>query len=172
MVYTDFPETLIDLMNQRARWSVAFYHSRGKNLELARELNKPRSIIFLINLISNGIGFAHSLAWAYIAASLLTHNFSIFEIGSFLGITKIAVIQLIIYMSQLTILSYYLYKYKMITLIKCFPVIRLFGFILSALIKPQAVEVLLSWSCKWKEYNKDSFQALRKEVKASLDPGS
>jgi cellulose synthase/poly-beta-1,6-N-acetylglucosamine synthase-like glycosyltransferase len=172
MVYTDFPETLIDLMNQRARWSVAFYHSRGRNLELARELNKPRSIIFLINLISNGIGFAHSLAWAYIAASLLTHNFSILEIGSFLGITKIAVVQAIIYMSQLTILTYYLHKYKMISYLKCFPVIRLFGFILSALIKPQAVEVLLSWSCKWKEYNKDSFQALRKEVKASLDPGS
>ena len=172
IVYTDFPKTLMDLMNQRARWSVAFYHSRGKNLNLLKELNKPRSIIFLINVISNGIGFAHGLAWPYIVASLLTHNFSVYEIGSFLGITKIAVIQAIFYLTQITIMTYYLHKYNKISYIKCFPVIRLFGFILSALIKPQALEVLLSWSCKWKEYNNESFKALRKEVRASLDPGS
>jgi cellulose synthase/poly-beta-1,6-N-acetylglucosamine synthase-like glycosyltransferase len=172
IVYTDFPKTLMDLMNQRARWSVAFYHSRGKNLNLLKELNKPRSIIFLINVISNGIGFAHGLAWPYIVASLLTHNFSVYEIGSFLGITKIAVIQAIFYLTQITIMTYYLHKYDKISYIKCFPVIRLFGFILSALIKPQALEVLLSWSCKWKEYNNESFKALRKEVRASLDPGS
>jgi cellulose synthase/poly-beta-1,6-N-acetylglucosamine synthase-like glycosyltransferase len=172
IVYTDFPETLMDLMNQRARWSVAFFHSRGKNLELIREFTKPRSIIFLINLISNGIGFAHGLAWAYIAASLLTYKFSLFEMGSFLGITKIAIIQAIIYLVQITILTYYLHKYNKINYIKCFPVIRLFGFILSGLIKPQALEVLLSWSCKWKEYDKEAFKALRKEVKRSLDPGS
>jgi hypothetical protein len=50
--------------------------------------------------------------------------------------------------------------------------VRLFGFILSGFIRPQALEVLLSWSCKWKEYNKEAFKALRKEVKRSLDPGS
>ena len=170
VVYTDFPETLIDLMYQRARWSVAFYHSRGKNLELVREFDKPRSIIFLINLISNGIGFAHSLAWAYIVASLVTQNFSLFEIGSFLGITKIAAVQAIIYVVEIIILTYYLHKHNKINYIKCFPVVRLLGFILSALVKPQALEVLLSWSCKWKQYNEDAFKALRKEVKTSLDP--
>jgi cellulose synthase/poly-beta-1,6-N-acetylglucosamine synthase-like glycosyltransferase len=172
IVYTDFPETLMDLMNQRSRWSVAFYHSRGKNLELVRELKNPRSIIFLFNIIANGLGFAHSLTWAYIAASFLTHNFSLFEIGSFLGITKIAVIQIIIFLVEITVLTYYLQKYNRINYIKCFPVIRLFGFILSTFVKPQALEVLLSWSCKWKEYNKEAFKALRKEVKTSLDPGS
>ena len=172
IVYTDFPETLMDLMNQRARWSVAFYHSRGKNLELVREPKNPRSIIFLFNIISNGIGFAHSLAWAYIAASFFTHNFSLFEVGSFLGITKIAVIQVIIFLVEITILTYYLHKYNRLNYIKCFPVIRLFGFILSTFIKPQALEVLLSWSCKWKDYNKDAFKALRKEVRTSLDPNS
>jgi cellulose synthase/poly-beta-1,6-N-acetylglucosamine synthase-like glycosyltransferase len=170
IVYTDFPESLMDLMNQRARWSVAFYHSRGKNLDLVKEFNKPRSIIFLINLISNGIGFAHSLAWAYIAASFLTQNFSLFEIGSFLGITKIALIQAIIYTVEIIILTYYLHKYKKINYIKYFPLVRLVGFILSALVKPQALEVMLSWSCKWKEYDKNAFKALRREVKASLDP--
>jgi cellulose synthase/poly-beta-1,6-N-acetylglucosamine synthase-like glycosyltransferase len=171
IVYTDFPQTLTGLMNQRARWTVAFYHSRGKNLDLVRELNKPRSIIFLINLISNGIGFAHSLAWAYIAASLVTQNFSLYEMGSFLGITKIAVILVIIYLAEIIILTYYLHKYNKISYIKYFPAVRLVGFILSALVKPQALEVLLSWSCKWKEYNKGAFEALRKEVKTSLDPG-
>jgi cellulose synthase/poly-beta-1,6-N-acetylglucosamine synthase-like glycosyltransferase len=170
VVYTDFPESLIGLMNQRARWSVAFYHSRGKNLELVKDIHKPRSIIFLINLISNGLGFAHSLAWAYIAASFLTHNFSLFEIGSYLAITKIAVIQAIIYLVEIIMLTYYLHKYEKINYIKYFPVLRVVGFILSALVKPQALEVMLSWSCKWKEYNKDAFKALRKEVRASLDP--
>jgi cellulose synthase/poly-beta-1,6-N-acetylglucosamine synthase-like glycosyltransferase len=171
VVYTDFPESLMGLMNQRARWTVAFYHSRGKNLELVKDFNKPRSIVFLINLISNGIGFAHSLAWAYIVASFLTLNFSVYQIGSFLGFTKIAVVQAIIYLVEIIILSYYLHKYKKISYIKCFPLVRLVGFILSALVKPQALEVMLSWSCKWKKYNKDAFKALRKEVRASLDPG-
>jgi cellulose synthase/poly-beta-1,6-N-acetylglucosamine synthase-like glycosyltransferase len=171
VVYTDFPESLIGLMNQRARWTVAFYHSRGKNLELVKDIHKPRSIIFLINLISNGLGFAHSLAWAYIAASFVTQNFSLFEVGSYLAITKIALIQAIIYLVEIIILTYYLHRYEKIDYIKWFPILRVVGFILSALVKPQALEVMLSWSCKWKEYNKDAFKALRKEVRASLDPG-
>jgi hypothetical protein len=32
------------------------------------------------------------------------------------------------------------------------------------------MEVLLSWSSRWKKYNTKSFKALRKEVNTSVDP--
>jgi cellulose synthase/poly-beta-1,6-N-acetylglucosamine synthase-like glycosyltransferase len=171
VVYTDFPESLIGLIHQRSRWNVAFYYSRGRNLDLITELENPRSIVFLINLISHGIGFVRGLTWAYLAASIVSMNFSLFHVASFLGITKVAVIQAIIYGVELIVLIYYLHKYKKLYYIKCFPVLRLVGFILSTLVKPQTMEILLSWSCRWKQYSKESFEDLRKEVKRSVDPG-
>jgi cellulose synthase/poly-beta-1,6-N-acetylglucosamine synthase-like glycosyltransferase len=171
IVYTDFPESLIGLIHQRSRWNVAFYYSRGRNLDLITELENPRSIVFLINLISHGVGFVRSITWAYLAASIVTLNFSLFHVASFLGITKVAVIQAIIYGVELIVLTYYLHKYKKLYYIKCFPVLRLVSFILSTLIKPQTMEILLSWSCRWKQYSKESFEDLRKEVKRSVDPG-
>jgi biofilm PGA synthesis N-glycosyltransferase PgaC len=170
VIYTDFPQSLMGLIHQRTRWNVAFYQSRGTNLQLIKDLNNPRSIVFLINLLSHGIGFARGLTWAYLAASIVTLNFSLLHVASFLGITKIAIIQAIIYAVELSVLTYFLSKYKKLHYITRFPALRLLSFILSTLVKPQAMTTLLSWSCKWKEYSKESFEDLRKEVRRSVDP--
>ena len=171
-VYTDFPKTLIELIHQRTRWNVAFYHSRGRNLDIVREFNSPRSIVFMTNLISHGSGFAHSLIWGYLIASLIALDFSLLDLPSFLGITKFAVIQLLIYSVQLSVLAYSLTKLGKIGYIKYFPVLRLLGFIFSTLVRTQATEVLLYWSSNWSSYDKSSFEALRREVRRSVDPSS
>lgn len=171
-VYTDFPETLIELIHQRSRWNVAFYHSRGRNLDIVREFKNPRSIVFLTNLISHGSGFAHSLIWGYLIASLIALNFSLLDLPSFLGITKFAIIQLLIYSAQLSVLVYYLAKLRKVGYIKYFPVLRLLGFIFSTVVRTQATEVLLHWSSSWNSYDNRSFEALRREVRRSVDPSS
>lgn len=171
-VYTDFPKTIVELIHQRSRWNVAFYHSRGKNLDIITEFKNPRSIVFLTNLISHGSGFAHSLIWGYVAASLIALNFSLLDLPSFLGITKFAVIQLLIYSAQLSVLTYFLLKLKKISYIRFFPVLRLLGFIFSTVVRTQATEVLLHWSSTWNSYDNRSFEALRREVRKSVDPSS
>ena len=37
VVYSDLPQTLKGFIAQRSRWSIAFYHSRGRNLEQIKE---------------------------------------------------------------------------------------------------------------------------------------
>jgi cellulose synthase/poly-beta-1,6-N-acetylglucosamine synthase-like glycosyltransferase len=172
IVYTDFPASLMEFIHQRSRWNIAFYHSRGRNLEITREFRNPRSLMFLINLISHGSGFARGLVWVYLAALAISLNLSVFEIPSFLGITKFAIIQLIIYSIQLLVFAYVLRKQKKIKYILCFPLLRALGIILSVLVRPLATETILSWSSRWKDYNNTAFQDLRKEVKRSIDPGS
>jgi cellulose synthase/poly-beta-1,6-N-acetylglucosamine synthase-like glycosyltransferase len=171
-VYTDFPKTLVELIHQRSRWNVAFYHSRGRNLDLAREFKNPRSIVFLTNLISHGSGFAHSLIWGYLIASFIALNFSLLDLPSFLGITKFAMIQLLIYSGQISVLVYFLAKQRKVGYIKYFPVLRLLGFIFSTVVRTQATEVLLHWSSNCNSYDDRSFEALRREVRRSIDPST
>ena len=52
-----------------------------------------------------------------------------------------------------------------------FPLTRLATWILNYSVKPQVMEILFSWSSKWREYDTQSFKALRKEVNRSVDPG-
>jgi cellulose synthase/poly-beta-1,6-N-acetylglucosamine synthase-like glycosyltransferase len=171
IAFTDFPETFKELMHQRARWNVAFYHSRGRNLEILKEWKNPRSVVFLTNLLSHGFGFTRGLIWAYLVASIIALDFSIYNLPSFLGITKFAIIQLVMYSVQLAVFSYFLYRSKSMNYLKCFPLLKVVGFMLSVLVRPQATEVMLQWSSKWKSYDTKAFVALRNKVKKSVDPG-
>jgi cellulose synthase/poly-beta-1,6-N-acetylglucosamine synthase-like glycosyltransferase len=171
IVYIDDPENLIGFMQQRARWSVAFYHSRGRNLELVRELRSPRSLVFLSNLLSHGIGFGHGLIWAYIIGSIVagTLNIPLIHVPMFL-VWRLVAVQVGIYGIEIILYAYTLNKLKRFNDIKYFPFLRLIAMLLTLLVKPQVMEVLLSWSSRWKEYSSESFKDLRKEVSTSVDP--
>jgi cellulose synthase/poly-beta-1,6-N-acetylglucosamine synthase-like glycosyltransferase len=171
IVYSDEPNSLISFMQQRARWSVAFFHSRGRNLEVVKEFRSPRSLVFLYNLLSHGIGFAHGLIWVYIIGATIagTLNLSFSHMPMFL-IWRLVAVQLAIYGLQLMFSAYYLNKLNKFGDLKYFPVLRLLSMILTLVVKPQVIEVLLSWSSRWKDYNTKSFKALRKEVNMSVDP--
>jgi cellulose synthase/poly-beta-1,6-N-acetylglucosamine synthase-like glycosyltransferase len=171
IVYSDEPKSLIGFMQQRARWSVAFFHSRGRNLELVKEFRSPRSLVFLYNLLSHGIGFGHGLIWVYIIGATIAGslNFSLSHVPTFL-IWRLVAVQLAIYGIEIMFCAYYLNKLNKFSDLKYFPVLRLISLILTLLVKPQVMEVLLSWSSRWKKYNTKSFKALRKEVNTSVDP--
>jgi cellulose synthase/poly-beta-1,6-N-acetylglucosamine synthase-like glycosyltransferase len=174
VVYSDAPKTLIELMSQQARWSIAYYHARGRNLGHALELSHPRSIVFLLALLMHGAGLVHSLVWPYLAASIITGHlhFTLYNIPPIFGIpvVKLAVMIMIIYVFQWLMFIYFLNKYRLLKHLKYYPVLRLVGIILIMLVRPQAVENLLHWSSKWKEYNKESLADLRREVRRNADP--
>jgi cellulose synthase/poly-beta-1,6-N-acetylglucosamine synthase-like glycosyltransferase len=173
-VYSEHPSTLTGLLQQRARWGVAFYHSRGTNLRLVRELRNTRSLIFLWNLASHGGGLAKSQIWPYLAASVISGllNLSFAPEGSVSSIllSKLVAIQVSIVAIQLVLYGYQLKKVGKLRDLKYYPFIRLLNFILNAVVKPQVIDVMLFWSSKWKEYNNESFRDLRKVVNRSVDP--
>jgi cellulose synthase/poly-beta-1,6-N-acetylglucosamine synthase-like glycosyltransferase len=173
-VYSEHPETLRGFLQQRARWGVAFYHSRGRNLGLLSELHTPRSIVFFGNLVNHGAGLGKSLIWPFLLASIITGVLNFAAISEYTALTsllvKLVAIQLVIVAVQLSFYAYRLHKVRRLSDLIYFPFIRLVNLLLNLLVKPQVVDVMLHWSSKWKEYNDDSFRDLRKEVSKSIDP--
>lgn len=173
-VYSEHPPTLVGVLQQRSRWGVAYYHSRGRNLRLVRELRNPRSLIFLWNIVSHGGGLARSLIWPYLAASTISGvlNLSYITEGSASSIllSKLIAIQISIVVIQLVLYGYSLKKVGKLKDIKYYPFLRLVNFILNAIVKPQVIDVMLFWSSRWKEYSNESFRDLRKIVNRSIDP--
>jgi hypothetical protein len=47
---------------------------------------------------------------------------------------------------------------------------RLMHMVTSFGVRPVVINVLLSWSVRWKEYSTESFKDLRKVVNRSIDP--
>jgi len=41
---------------------------------------------------------------------------------------------------------------------------------ITLIVRPLVINVLLSWSTRWKEYNTESFKDLRRVVNRSIDP--
>jgi cellulose synthase/poly-beta-1,6-N-acetylglucosamine synthase-like glycosyltransferase len=173
-IYTDWPETLSGLIAQRTRWAVAFYFARARNLELVRtEVHFPRSFIFLTNLMAHGNSIAHSLMWSYFAAAIITGNlnFSIFDITAYYGIpVRLALSVLLLFAIEFAFFAYFLSKFKMLGQIRYMPIKWVITIIVGSWIRPIAMETLLRWSSKWKEYDKKAYEALRQEVKKSIDP--
>jgi cellulose synthase/poly-beta-1,6-N-acetylglucosamine synthase-like glycosyltransferase len=173
-VYSEHPETLLGFLQQRARWGVAFYHSRGRNLRLLSEFHTPRSLVFFWNLVGHGAGLGKTLIWPFLVASILTGVFNLATLDEFSAaatlIVKLVAIQASIVAIQLSLYAYKLHKAHRLSDLAFFPFIRLVNLLLNLLVKPQVVDVLLHWSSKWKVYNDDSFRDLRKEVNKSIDP--
>ena len=180
VVYSEHPQSLLGLMQQRARWGVAFYHSRGRNLNLAIELRTPRALVFLWNVMNHGGRFGRTMVWPYLAASIITvaTGLSMTDVPSIFTISeipwvllaKLAAIQATLTSLHLSLYAYRLRKVNKLHLVKYYPVIRLVNMILNMVVKPNVMEILLSWSTKWKTYNTDSFKDLRRIVKSSVDP--
>ena len=78
IIYSDSPQTVKSFLAQRSRWGIAYYHSRGRNLEQVKELASPRALVFLHNLESHGAGFGLNFAWILIATALMTGNTNFF----------------------------------------------------------------------------------------------
>jgi cellulose synthase/poly-beta-1,6-N-acetylglucosamine synthase-like glycosyltransferase len=177
IVYTDIPQTLSGFLAQRSRWSVAYYHSRGRNLEQVKELASPRALVFLHNLGSHGAGFGINFAWILIAAAIITGNTNFFLADltppeSFLGtlLIKLTGIHLLITAAQVLLYGYTLKKLNRLSEIKYYPLMRVLNIILSMWVKIVATEAVLSWSSKWPKYSDEAFRDLRKYMHRNIDP--
>jgi cellulose synthase/poly-beta-1,6-N-acetylglucosamine synthase-like glycosyltransferase len=183
IVYSEVPETLKGLLQQRARWGVAFYHSRGRNWRLAREFHTPRSIFFLLGLMAHGGTFGRNLTLPLIVALLIA---SALDVNSPIRstyvlasesltiplwfISKLVAIHLLLTTMLLVLLAYRLRFVNQVSALMYYPVMRLMHMIISYVVRPLVINVMLSWSTRWKEYSTESFKDLRKTVNISIDP--
>jgi cellulose synthase/poly-beta-1,6-N-acetylglucosamine synthase-like glycosyltransferase len=178
LMYGDVPESLQGIMSQRARWNIAYYHSRGRHLDLVtdiREFRRPRSIFFLLNILSHGGAIGHGLMWSTFAAVLLAGTFQVnvfSHMPALLALPfEVLLIPVVIYLLTLIMLLYYLQKYlHKVNLVRYFPVVWLYSIINMTLVVITAMEVALFWSSKWKKYSDDAYLDLRKEIKKGVDP--
>ncbi len=86
-------------------------------------------------------------------------------------LAKFLAIHLIMTGTIIIMIAYRLKQFGKLHDLWYFPLTRLATWILNYSVKPQVMEILFSWSSKWREYNTQSFKALRKEVNRSVDPG-
>jgi cellulose synthase/poly-beta-1,6-N-acetylglucosamine synthase-like glycosyltransferase len=180
LVYSEHPETLKGLIQQRSRWGVAFYHSRGRNLRLTTEFRTPRSLVFFWNILQHETRFGRSMIWPYMAGSIAIGSLGLgfpnllsraaSDEILWILFAKIAGIQLTVTTIQLVLYAYRLNKVKALSCLKYYPAIRLVNMILNLIVKPHVMAIMLSWSSNWKSYTTQSFKDLRKTVNTSVDP--
>jgi cellulose synthase/poly-beta-1,6-N-acetylglucosamine synthase-like glycosyltransferase len=180
LVYSEHPETLKGLMQQRSRWGVAFYHSRGRNLRLTTEFRTPRSLLFIWNLLQHGTRFGRTMIWPYMAASIATgllglgfpnmFSHTLLDEIPWILLAKLAGIQLVLVTVHLVLYAYRLKKVKALPSLKYYPAIRLVNMILNFVVKPNVMGIMLYWSSHWNSYTTQSFKDLRKTVNTSVDP--
>jgi cellulose synthase/poly-beta-1,6-N-acetylglucosamine synthase-like glycosyltransferase len=179
IVYSEFPETLMGLLQQRARWGVAFYHSRGRNWRLAREFHAPRSLFFFWDLITHGARFARNFIWTFFGALIISSALGLFQPGTlpfysisnipWIVIAKIASIHIALTVLHLVLFWYQLRKVKQGHMLKYYLFLRLINTIITMVVRPIVIDALFSWSLRWKKYDTQSFRALRKVVRR-VDP--
>ena len=182
IVYSEHPETLRGVLEQRARWGVAFYHSRGRNWRLAREFHTPRSLFFLWDLMTHGAVFGRNLLVPLMAALLIISALdlsspirSVYHLVSdsmipWLIIAKLVAIHAFLTTLELGLFAYRLRAVNQVSVLIYWPIMRLMFMIITLIVRPLIVNVLLSWSSRWKEYNTQSFKDLRRVVNRSVDP--
>jgi len=167
VIYSEAPKDIPELREQRIRWGIAYYHSRGRNIRILKEKNGPRPIMIMFNLLSHGGGFAQALFWPFlIAAIFVDERFSLYNFIVISGVPiKLFFIDLIMFSLQYIVYVYFLFRFKKAYLIKYLPFMRIYMLMLSLFFKPEAMEILLRWSSKWQQHTAESNKALRKLIK-------
>jgi cellulose synthase/poly-beta-1,6-N-acetylglucosamine synthase-like glycosyltransferase len=178
ILYSDSPETLKGFLAQRSRWGIAYYHSRGRNLEQVKELASPRALVFLHNLESHGAGFGLNFAWILLAAAIAAGHTDFFLADltnpeSFVAtlFIKLTAIHVMTMGAQVLLYAYTLKKVNRLGDIKYYPFMRFLNMILSMWIKIISIEAVLRWSSKWSKYDDEAFRDLRKYMHESIDSG-
>lgn len=170
LTYSEAPNNIQELREQRVRWAVAFYHSRAKNMNVIKEFNGPRSLMIIFGLLSHGGGFAQTLIWPFfIVALFLDDSVSMLNIVSLIGIpTQLVIVDILVFGLLYVVIIRYLYRFKKLYLVKYLPFLRIYFFILGTFFKPEAMELLLQHSSKWKYHTDHSQKELIKRLKKNV----
>lgn len=168
VVFSDIPSNLGDLREQRLRWSMSFYHARSAHLGVIKDFNGPISVMYSLNIVEHGLGYANALFLPFLIATFLTgYNSSILALAALVGVSVgLLAIEFVIYGLQSIVYVYFLYKFKKLCIIKYIPMMRLYGFIYSIFIETEGIEILLSVTSKWKtQHTKELTASLRRKIK-------
>ena len=170
LTYSEAPNNIQELREQRVRWAVAFYHSRAKNMNVIKEFNGPRSLMIIFGLLSHGGGFAQTLIWPFfIVALFLDDSVSLLNIVSLIGIPmQLVIVDILVFGLLYVVIIRYLYRFKKLYLVKYLPFLRIYFFILGTFFKPEAMELLLQHSSKWKYHTDNSQKELIKRLKKNV----
>jgi cellulose synthase/poly-beta-1,6-N-acetylglucosamine synthase-like glycosyltransferase len=167
LVYTDSPTSLEGTREQRLRWAMGYYGVRGSNIDIIKEMRGPRSIMFLLTMFSHGLNLAHSVFYPYLAIGIITSFFhaNLLHMIWFLDITSLIEIYMLFHGMQFAVYLYYVCKFKKYYLLPYIPLMQLYGVIIGRFVAPEAIEILLNWSSKWKQNDYKSYKALRQILK-------
>ncbi|MDE1815077.1 MAG: glycosyltransferase [Thaumarchaeota archaeon] len=170
IVFSDIPSNLKDLREQRVRWSMSFYHARATNLDVIKEADGPISIMYALSILDVGSNYAAALYLPFLIATLITGHESFLNLGILLGVpVGLLTIEFLTYGLQTLVHVYFLFKFKKLYILKYIPASRFYDFIYTVFIAPEALEILLSVSSKWKaKHTKDLTKALRKKIKEGI----
>jgi len=161
------PSTLNGFRVQRLRWGIAFYQSCARNLEIIKEFRGPRTIAYSINMVMQGGGVTHSLFLPFLFVSIILQisQFSETSLTALAGIlSQLAVIEVLLYGLQYILYVYFLIKFKRPQYIKYIPIMRFYQMFISMFVAPEALEILMSWSTRWKKHNNELHDGLRKKM--------
>ncbi len=166
---SDIPDNLKDLREQRLRWSMSFYQARAANLDTIKEFNGPLSVMFTMSILEHGLQYASALFVPFLLAQIVTGHNSINSLTALLGISVgLLTIELVTYGLQSLVNIYFLFKFNKSHIIKYIPMMRLYYFIYGMFIEPEAMEILLSVSSRWKLHSEKITKSLRKKVKEGI----
>ncbi len=186
---SDAPANLNELRRQRARWAIAYYHSRSRNLNVVKEFRGPRSLYFLYNLIGHGLGLISFTFWPFLVALVASGGIS----GLFSSIwgdlnAKTVSLSFTSVMSHLIAIPLYLMVIEIITfsLHYCFAIyfllkykrlrshilyvylLRVWFSVISA-FRLEGLGILLSWSGKWKRHDQESYEDQLRALSYSMN---
>jgi hypothetical protein len=149
---------------------MAFFHARASNLNVIKESKGPMSLIYTLALLQRGAEFASALFLPFLLAeAIIGQDFSIHNLASLFGISLgLITIELLTFGLHGIVNVYFLLKSKKYYLIKYLPLLRIYDLIHSMFIVPEAVEILLSTSSRWKEHSKELTAVLRKKIREEI----
>src|SRR5579875_199462 len=167
---TDQPSDWKKLREQRIRWNIGYYYSRSANFSLIREFRGPRTMMYLFGMYAHGVDFAYAVSLPFFILGLAFEYYSsaVPAAEIFDDISKIIIVDLLLFGLQHLFHPYCAYKFRRPDLIAYIPLLRIYNIINQVVFRTEAVEILLAWSSRWKKYDKRSFHALRRAMRSTL----
>lgn len=167
IAYSEVPQTWKMLRRQRVRWSIAFFHSRSKNLRVLRDFAGPRSFMYMNQIITHGSAMPTCIFGPFVIAALISgvEGFSFSSLLHIIDIsTKILTFHLFLLGIQVVLYIHFLRKINRLRFLRYIPHMTIWRLLLGTLIRPEAISVMLSHSSKHRKYDDEAFQTLRKEL--------
>lgn len=169
IVRSDIPANLKELRHQRVRWSASFYQAFAANMDVVKEVRNPLSLMYSLRILQHGSINASSLFLPFFIVFLVVEPGIAYPFANLLTmIVGLSVVDLLTNGLQSMLIVYFLFKLKRLRLWKYLLLQRFYHFIQTMFFEPEALEILLSISSKWKDHSRALTLDLRKALKHGI----